>query len=116
MDKSAQRRSSCPIACTLDIVGDKWTLLVLRDLLFFKKTRFEQFLDSPEKIATNILSDRLQKLEKEGMLVKAPYGNHPARMDYSLTEKGKSIAPLLKAIVVWGESNIDATQRGAQGR
>ena len=74
------RRSNCPIACTLDIIGDKWTLLVLRDLFVFKKSRFEQFLDSPEKIATNILTDRLQRLEKAGLVTQAPYGNHRSRM------------------------------------
>ena len=82
-----EMRSKCPIACSLDLFGDKWTLLVLRDILFLEKTRFEQFLDSPEKIATNILTDRLHKLEKAGVafgdsgdnLVSCPPGHngHP---------------------------------------
>jgi len=104
-----EKRSVCPIACTLDLLGDKWTLLVLRDIVIFKKTRFEQFLQSPEKIATNILTDRLHKLEKAGLITKAPYGNHRLRMAYTATEKGKSTVPMLKEIVKWGLANIEGT-------
>jgi len=106
------RRSHCPIACALDLLGDKWTLLVLRDIVFFKKSRFEQFLESPEKIATNILTDRLHKLEKAGLVSKAPYGNHRSRMAYTATDKGLSTVPMLKEIVKWGLENIDGTGRG----
>lgn len=104
-----EKRSICPIACTLDLLGDKWTLLVLRDIVIFKKSRFEQFLESPEKIATNILTDRLHKLEKAGLITKAPYGNHRLRMAYTATEKGKSTMPLMKEIVKWGLANIEGT-------
>jgi len=104
-----EKRSICPIACTLDLLGDKWTLLVLRDIVIFKKSRFEQFLDSPEKIATNILTDRLHKLEKAGLITKAPYGSHRLRMAYTATEKGKSTVPLMKEIVKWGLANIEGT-------
>lgn len=103
------RRSDCPIACTLDLIGDKWTLVVLRDMLFFEKTRFDEFLDSPEKISTNILTDRLHKLESAGLVVKAPYSNHRLRMAYTATEKGQSLAPILKQIVEWGLANLDDT-------
>ncbi len=102
-----EKRSQCPIACTLDLLGDKWTLLVLRDIVIFKKSRFEQFLESPEKIATNILTDRLHKLEKAGLISKAPYGNHRLRMAYTATEKGISTTPMLKEIVKWGLKNIE---------
>ena len=81
----------------------------MRDILFFKKCRFEQFLDSPEKIATNILTDRLHKLEKAGLVSKAPYGNHRLRMAYTATEKGESTKPIIKEIVKWGLSNIEGT-------
>ena len=101
------RRSQCPIACTLDLLGDKWTLLVLRDIVIFKKSRFEQFLESPEKIATNILTDRLHKLEKAGLISKATYGNHRLRMAYTATEKGISTTPMLNEIVKWGLKNIE---------
>src|ERR1700678_2893013 len=96
------RRSDCPIACSLEILGDKWTLLVLRDIVVFKKSRFEEFLQSPEKISTNILTDRLHKLEKDGFITKAPYGTHRLRMSYSATDKGQSVGPILLAIAKWG--------------
>jgi DNA-binding HxlR family transcriptional regulator len=111
-----EKRSICPIACTLDLLGDKWTLLVLRDILFFKKSRFEQFLESPEKIATNILTDRLHKLEKAELITKAPYGNHRLRMAYTATEKGLSTAPILKEIVKWGLRNIEGTGTNPKGQ
>lgn len=103
------RRSSCPITCTLDLIGDKWTLVILRDILFFEKTRFEEFLDSPEKISTNILTDRLNRLETEGLLTKAPYSNHKNRMAYKATARGESLVPVIKAIVKWGLANIEDT-------
>jgi DNA-binding HxlR family transcriptional regulator len=103
------RRSNCPIACTLDIIGDKWTLLVLRDIVLFGKSRFEQFLESPEQIASNTLTDRLHKLEKAGLISKAPYGSHRLRMAYSATEKGLTMAPILKGIASWGKNNFEGT-------
>ena len=105
------RRSNCPIACSLDLLGDKWTLLVLRDILYFNKSRFEEFLESPEKISTNILTDRLHKLEKAGFITKAPYGTHRLRMSYLATEKGKSVIPLLLEIGKWGLANIEDTSK-----
>jgi DNA-binding HxlR family transcriptional regulator len=110
-----ERRSNCPIACSLDLIGDKWSLLILRDVIFMKKKRFEEFLESPERISTNILTDRLHKLEKAGLIEKAPYGNHRLRMAYSATPKGKSLVPVLKEIGQWGLSNIDSTIRGNPG-
>ena len=104
------RRSDCPISCTLDLIGDKWSLLILRDMLFFEKTRFEEFLDSPEKISTNILTDRLHKLEQAGLIIKAPYSNHRLRMSYTATEKGESLAPILKQIIQWGLASLEDTQ------
>lgn len=106
---TSTRRSLCPITCTLDLIGDKWTLIILRDILFFKKSRFEEFLQSPEKISTNILTDRLNKLEADGLVKKAPYGSHKNRMAYKATEKGKSLTPVMKAIVKWGLANIEHT-------
>ncbi len=108
------RRSNCPIACTLDLIGDKWTLLVLRDILFFNKSRFEEFLESPEKISSNILTDRLHKLERAELISKAPYSNHRLRMAYSATDKGRSLAPILKQIVDWGQANLDGTITGRE--
>ncbi len=103
------RRSDCPIACALDLIGDKWTLIVLRDLLFFNKTKFDELLDSPEKISSSVLTDRLHRLERAGLIEKAPYSTHRLRMTYSPTEKGKSLAPVLDEIVRWGKQNLENT-------
>lgn len=103
------RRSDCPISCALDLIGDKWTLVVLRDLLFFNKTKFDEFLESPERISTSVLTDRLHKLERAGLIEKAPYSSHRLRMSYSPTEKGKTLAPVLNEIVRWAKRNIENT-------
>jgi DNA-binding HxlR family transcriptional regulator len=107
---SQSRRSPCPIACSLDLIGDRWTLLVIRDMMFFKKQRFEEFLESPEEISTNILASRLKSLEEIGLVEKQPYGNHSRRMNYQLTERGKSIRPVLKAMIAWGLKHIPDTE------
>jgi DNA-binding HxlR family transcriptional regulator len=107
---SPVHRSTCPVACTLDLVGDRWTLLIIRDMMFFGKQRFEEFLASPEGISTNILANRLKLLEELGLVAKQPYGNHPRRMSYSLTEQGQSLRPVLKTIALWGLKQIPATQ------
>ncbi len=103
------RRSDCPITCTLDLIGDKWTLVILRDLLFFNKTKFDQFLESPEKISTSVLTDRLHRLERAGLVEKSQYSTHRLRMIYSLTEKGRTLEPVLNEIVRWGKRNIENT-------
>jgi DNA-binding HxlR family transcriptional regulator len=110
MPMSQSRRSPCPIACSLDLIGDRWTLLVIRDMMFFKKQRFEEFLESPEEISTNILASRLKSLEEIGLVEKQPYGNHSRRMNYQLTERGKSIRPVLKAMIAWGLKHIPDTE------
>lgn len=107
---SQLRRSPCPVSCTLDLLGDRWTLLVIRDMMFFGKQRFEEFLESPEKISTNILANRLKLLEDLGLVEKQPYSNHSRRMNYYLTEKGKSLRPVLKVITAWGLKHIADTQ------
>jgi DNA-binding HxlR family transcriptional regulator len=81
-------RSSCPVSCALDILGDKWTLLVVRDLIFRRKRYFGDFQNSPEKIASNILSDRLRKLEAAGMVLRQPDPDNGCRIIYAVTEKG----------------------------
>lgn len=104
-----KQRSPCPVACTLDLLGDKWTLLVIRDL-FLGKQRFEELLASPERISTNILSDRLKRLEENGLIRKEPYGAHPGRMAYELTELGRSLRPVLRAVIDWGLEHIPTTR------
>jgi DNA-binding HxlR family transcriptional regulator len=107
---SQSHRSQCPIACSLDLVGDRWTLLVIRDMMFFGKQRFDEFLASPEGISTNILANRLKSLEEMGLVEKQPYGNHSRRMNYQLTELGKSLRPVMKSMAVWGLRNIPDTK------
>lgn len=104
------QRSPCPIACTLDLIGDRWTLLIVRDMMFFNKQRFEEFLESPEGISTNILANRLKALEDLGLVKKQPYSNHSRRMNYQLTEQGQSLRPLLKRMIAWGLKHIPDTK------
>ncbi|MCC5841490.1 MAG: helix-turn-helix transcriptional regulator [Opitutales bacterium] len=95
------RRSPCPVACGLDIFGDRWTLLVVRDLMFGAE-RFKEFCHSPEGIPTNILAERLVRLQRHGVVeqVAASDGSkHPA---YRLTEKGRALLPVLGAMRDWG--------------
>ncbi len=92
---------SCPIARTLDIVGDRWTLLVLRDL-FLGSSRFRQFLQSSPGLPPKLLSDRLKKLESHGLVERLVYSQHPLRAEYALTDRGRSLAPVLEAMVRWG--------------
>lgn len=101
-------RSPCPIANALEIVGDKWTLLIIRDAFAGKKT-YSEFQVSPEGIPTNILADRLKKLVAFNILIKTPYQHHPVRFSYHLTEKGRSLAPLLKEAMNWGLTHISQT-------
>lgn len=102
-------RSPCPIANTLDIIGDKWTLLVVRDLLAGKST-YSEFQSSPEKIPTNILADRLKRLIKKDIILKTPYQDRPVRYAYQLTDKGISLGPILKEMQNWGSKNIAGTE------
>lgn len=110
---STDMRSPCPIANTLDIIGDKWTLLVVRDLLAGKST-YSEFQSSPEKIPTNILADRLKRLIKKDIILKTPYQDRPVRYAYQLTDKGISLGPILKEMQNWGSKNIAGTEARIQ--
>lgn len=101
-------RSHCPISCILEIVGDKWTLLVVRDLLFGKHT-FKELQASPEKVPTNILADRLKRLEKGGLVRRELYQERPKRYAYYLTEKGKDLEPVMVSLIVWSNKYIPDT-------
>jgi len=92
----------CPVARSLDLLGDRWTLLVVRDLLR-GKTRFNQFLESLEGISPNLLSDRLARLEETEIVERAFYSQRPPRAEYRLTEKGQALRPVIRAIYQWGE-------------
>ncbi len=118
-------RSACPITATLDIIGDKWTLLIIRDMLFFESKQYNDFIDAPESISTNILADRLKKLEKYGVIKKEPYQEKPVRYQYVLTPAGLELKPLIMELMQWGKEHIEgvhnstleeAKQRRAQSK
>ena len=99
-------RSACSISRTLDLLGDKWTLLIIRDALFGGAKSFGEFSSSPEKIASNILTNRLEKLVANGILEKKANPDNKLKIDYTLTESGKQLQPVLMALGKWGHCNI----------
>jgi len=103
--KRALQRSACPIANTLDLFGDKWTLIVIRDLIAGKR-RYGEFQSSPEKIPSNILADRLRQLEQIAVIRKMPYQRRPVRYEYHLTEKGADLLPILQAMTKWSGQHV----------
>jgi DNA-binding HxlR family transcriptional regulator len=105
----AKRRSDCPISFALDIFGDRWSLLVMRDLLLQEKEQFGEFLGSEEKIATNILADRLQRLEHAGLVKKVPGPSGRERTAYLPTDKGKDLIPLLLEMLLWSAQHDPKT-------
>lgn len=96
-----QRRSNCPINFALEIFGDRWSLLIVRDIILFGKNTYGDFLRSEEHIATNILAARLVLLECEGILRKTPHATDKRKDVYTLTEKGLDLIPMLLEIIVW---------------
>jgi DNA-binding HxlR family transcriptional regulator len=104
-------RSPCPIAAALDLLGDRWTLLVVRDLLLYDKRRFADFLASPEGIATNILADRLARLERAGIVDRRRYHDHPPREEYHPTARGRDLAPVLRELIHWGQRHVAGTAK-----
>jgi DNA-binding HxlR family transcriptional regulator len=95
------KRSMCPVSRTLDVLGDRWSLLVVRDLIRGKR-RFAEFLESSEGIPTNTLSDRLARLRRAGIITAQHYSVHPPRVEYQLTAKGEDLRPMIRAMVEWG--------------
>ena len=95
-------RSGCPITCTLELIGDKWSLLLIRDIAVSSKLRYGDFESSPEHIPTNILADRLKRLVTNGVLKKISYQDRPVRYAYLLTKKGADLLPVLQDIANWG--------------
>ncbi len=96
-----QRRSPCPVSCSLDLFGDRWTLLVVRDLIL-GRSRFKEFIESPEGIPTNVLSDRLKRLLQARVIRQIPPSDGTKHLAYELTEKGLALRPILKAMKTWG--------------
>ncbi len=101
----------CPIARTLDLIGERWTMLVLREL-FFGRTKFKELVEHCPGIPTKILADRLKSLEAHALVERRIYSDHPLRASYHLTERGLSLTPVMEAIVRWGmEHAVDPTER-----
>ena len=92
---------TCPIARTLDIIGDRWTMLIVRDLIMGER-RFNQFLASSPGLPPKLLADRLKRLELHGLVQRVIYSQHPLRAEYRLTDQGRSLAPVIEEIVRWG--------------
>ena len=103
--KTDFRQSGCPIAYTLDVVGDKWSLLIIRDMIFKGRRYFGEFLEANEKIATNILTDRLKKLEGSQIITKTQDPEHQKKYIYELTQRGISLIPVMLEIILWGTKN-----------
>lgn len=104
-----KRRSVCPVACALDLFGDKWTLLLIRDMAC-GKSLFKEFSASPERIATNILAARLERLVASGLAEPFELGHGAGRGGYRLTAKGRSLVPVLSAVAEWGLQHIAGTE------
>eukprot|EP01136_Pigoraptor_vietnamica_P042920 Opistho-1_new@17670 len=98
-----KKRSDCPLSCSLDVFGDKWSLLIIRDLMFGNKCTYNDFLKSEEGIATNILASRLKGLEENGVIEKSAHPDSKAKILYRLTQKGIDLLPILMEVYIWSE-------------
>lgn len=98
-------QDNCPVARTLDMIGERWAPLILRDLFLKGPRRFQDFQDSLEGVAPNTLSARLKDMEERGLISRRLYSEHPPRLEYQLTAKGKSLGPILKALSDWGQKH-----------
>src|SRR4030081_1932856 len=107
--KTYADQSWCPVARTLDLIGERWTLLILRDLLLKGPQRFQDLQNSLAGVAPNTLSGRLKALEKQGLITRRLYSEHPPRLEYQLTDRGKSMGPIVAAMRAWGKRH---TSRG----
>ncbi|KQW99199.1 helix-turn-helix domain-containing protein [Flavobacterium sp. Root420] len=104
--ETSKKRSDCPLSCSLDVFGDKWSLLIIRDLIFYKKSTYNDFLKSEEGIATNILASRLKGLEENGIIEKSAHPDSKAKNLYKLTTKGIDILPIIMEVYIWSEKYL----------
>jgi DNA-binding HxlR family transcriptional regulator len=109
--KNIEKRSKCPISCSLEVIGDKWSLLIIRDMIYLGKSTYNEFLDSPEGIATNILNDRLTKLTELGLI---HYTGTAKRKKYMLTEIGLDLKPIVEAIGTFGMKHFKGSREYMQ--
>ena len=108
MQVTRRSRSACPAACALDLAGDRWTLLIVRDLLRGRDT-YGALASAGEGIPTNILADRLKRMAQAGLITAEPYQEHPLRYRYALTEKGRGLRNVLAALARWGQRHLRNT-------
>jgi len=101
MARTSPYAQDCPIARTLDLIGDRWTMIIIRDL-FLGRSRFNEFRQSTPRISPKLLSERLKRLEEQGIVERAVLDGYPPRAEYRLTQKGRSLFPVLFAIGSWG--------------
>jgi DNA-binding HxlR family transcriptional regulator len=99
-------QKQCPVARTLDMIGERWAILILRDLLLHGARRYQDFQESLTGLPPNTLSGRLKSLEGHGLIERKLYSEHPPRLEYHLTEKGRSLGPIVKALRDWGRKNL----------
>lgn len=104
-----ERRSNCPISCWLDLFGDKWTMLVMRDVLLFNKQNYKEFVQSEEGIASNILADRLAKLVAYGLLIRTNTPGSKLLISYTPTALGRSLEPVMMAMANWSIEKVKDT-------
>lgn len=104
--ETIKKRSDCPLSCSLDIFGDKWSLLIIRDLIFYKKGTYNDFLKSEEGIATNILASRLKALEENGIIEKSVHPESRAKILYRLTAKGIDLLPIIVEVYIWSDKYL----------
>lgn len=105
-----KQRSDCPISSALDIIGDKWSLLIVRDIMMNGKNTYNEFLKSAEKIATNVLADRLVMLESTGIITKEEHPDSKAKIYYKLTEKGIDLLPIIIELTLWADEYLPVSK------
>ena len=111
MTRTYESQDYCPVARTLDVIGDRWTILILRDITH-GVTKYSDMLESLGGISPNLLAQRLKRLEKEGVLERSFYSDHPPRAEYKLTKKGRDLRPVLSSMARWGyDYELDEDQR-----
>jgi len=111
-----KNRSDCPISCSLDVFGDKWSLLIIRDIMLRGKVSYSEFLESEERISTNILANRLTVLEEENIISKSVSSTNKSKFNYSLTEKGVDLLPIVIEIMDWGAKYNENSPRRELGK
>ncbi len=102
LERTYESQAGCPVAATLDVIGDRWTILILRDLLLGRSGKFKDLLVSLQGISPNLLAERLKRLEREGIVRRSFYSDHPPRAEYRFTDKGEELGSVVRAMARWG--------------